>query len=50
MQTLGVETPLQDGKYEFSLRTKHLASGAEGRKDFSLKISEEDLGPCAATP
>lgn len=50
MQTLGVETPLQDGKYEFSLRTKHVASGAEGRKDFSLQIGEEALGPCSPTP
>lgn len=50
MQTLGVETPLQDGEYNFSLRTQHIASGAEGRKDFSLEISEESLGPCTTIP
>ena len=50
MQTLGVETPLRDGEYNFSLRTQHIASGAEGRQDFSLEISEESLGPCAAIP
>lgn len=50
MQTLGVETPLRDGEYEFSLRTKHHASGAEGRQEFSLEVSEEALGPCTTTP
>lgn len=46
MQTLGIETPLQDGKYEFSLRTKHIASGAEGSRNFSLNVSEASLGAC----
>jgi hypothetical protein len=50
MQTLGVETPLRDGQHEFSLRARHHASGAEGRKDFSLTISEEALGTCSPTP
>lgn len=46
MQTLGIETPLLDGKYEFSLRTKHIASGAEGSRNFSLNVSETSLGAC----
>jgi UDP-N-acetylmuramoylalanine-D-glutamate ligase len=50
LQTLGIETPLEDGKYEFSLRTKHRASGAEGRRNFSLTVSEEALGTCATAP
>jgi len=50
MQTLGIETPLPDGDYQFSLRTKHVASGAEGSKNFPLKVSENSLGSCTTSP
>lgn len=41
MQTLGIETSLDFGEYELSLRTEHLASGAEGRKDFAVQVSDQ---------
>lgn len=41
MQTLGVETPLNPAlAHAFSLRTAHLASGAEGSYDFGLTANE----------
>ncbi len=47
MQTLGVETSLDLGQYEFSLRTKHLPSGAEGKRDFMLEVGAQ-LPECSA--
>lgn len=41
MQTLGVEVPLQPGQYEFSLRTRHVRTGAEGREYFTVDVGPE---------
>ncbi|MBC6904118.1 VWA domain-containing protein [Saccharophagus sp. K07] len=46
MQTIGIETPLRRGEHRFTLHTKHLASGAEGKQDFVLQIDEQTLGTC----
>ena len=41
MQTLGVETPLDPAlAHNFSLRTEHLASGAQGSYDFGLTANQ----------
>lgn len=45
-QTLGVEMPLQPDSYEFSLRAKHLLSGAQGSHTFTLDVGNEVLDEC----
>lgn len=41
MQTLGVEVPLPPGEYEFSLRTRHVRNGAEGREYFTVEAGPD---------
>lgn len=45
MQTLGVEVPLRPGQYEFSLRTRHVRTGAEGFEYFNIDVGP-DMAAC----